>query len=743
MPSRWRTVRVFISSTFRDMHAERDHLVRVVFPALRERLLPHRIHLDDIDLRWGVTQEQADRDMALDLCLDQIDRARPFFIGILGERYGYVPRGFSDAAASRYGWIQHETGRSITELEILYGVLRKHEMRSRAMFFLRDPAFIADVPAAIRPQVKAEDAESAAKLARLKQAIREAGLPVPPVENYPCRFAGLRINWRVARFELPAADVQALEAVAGDGLITADEYEGLDARLREVAGRQAVVHLEGLEAFGRAVRDRLWEAIKAQYNLPDAPSALAEGERDELAEELDYHQRFMESRLRVYVGRETVHRELTAFADGDETVPCLVTGPSGSGKSAALARFATDYTERHPQTLVIPHFIGASPASTNLRQMLRRFCMVLAREFAFTDTREEEGRPPETVPAEVPQTINELVPKFRDFIGRVPEDRRVLFVIDALNQLDESDNAHALYWLPREWPEHVKAVVSSVSDPGRTEQVLDAFAHRPCRRVELAGLSGSERLEIVHQVPSLSAKTLDPRQVGLLLENPATENPLFLLVALEELRGFGSFEHLSTRIRALPREGDTVTAVFTQVIERLEDDFGEELTRTVLSLLASARRGLADRELLELIEGAGRAIEESTGDLFPVLRQIRPYLLHRGELNDFYHRNFLKAVREKYLASDEARAAAHARLVEYFRAQDYWMESLEEQRARARRLPPTPRPANVRKVDELPWQVLEVAKLLGRDDPQSPHWDAVADLLTDWHFLEAKTEAQP
>ena len=45
----WKTVRVFISSTFRDMHAERDYLVRVVFPALRERLLPYRIHLDDIE----------------------------------------------------------------------------------------------------------------------------------------------------------------------------------------------------------------------------------------------------------------------------------------------------------------------------------------------------------------------------------------------------------------------------------------------------------------------------------------------------------------------------------------------------------------------------------------------------------------------------------------------------------------------------------------------------------------------
>ena len=40
MSAIWRQVRVFLSSTFRDMHAERDHLVKVTFPRLREKLLP-------------------------------------------------------------------------------------------------------------------------------------------------------------------------------------------------------------------------------------------------------------------------------------------------------------------------------------------------------------------------------------------------------------------------------------------------------------------------------------------------------------------------------------------------------------------------------------------------------------------------------------------------------------------------------------------------------------------------------
>ena len=70
----WKTVRVFISSTFRDMQAERDHLVRFVFPRLREQLLAQRIHLLDVDLRWGVTSEQDA--YASEVCREIIDECR-------------------------------------------------------------------------------------------------------------------------------------------------------------------------------------------------------------------------------------------------------------------------------------------------------------------------------------------------------------------------------------------------------------------------------------------------------------------------------------------------------------------------------------------------------------------------------------------------------------------------------------------------------------------------------------------
>ena len=156
MASQWEEVRVFISSTFRDMHSERDWLVKRVFPELRERLLPYKLHLVDIDLRWGITEEQSDNDQVLDLCLDQIDKSRPFFIGILGERYGFVPTSYDPSALSRYGWIQAHTSKSVTELEILYGVLNDPEMREHSFFYFRSPDFTSDVPSRMRTDMEAE-----------------------------------------------------------------------------------------------------------------------------------------------------------------------------------------------------------------------------------------------------------------------------------------------------------------------------------------------------------------------------------------------------------------------------------------------------------------------------------------------------------------------------------------------------------------------------------------------------------
>jgi hypothetical protein len=107
-----RVVRVFVSSTFRDMHAEREELVKRVFPRLRKLCEARGVVFTDVDLRWGVTDEQKAEGKVLPICLEEIHRCRPCFIGILGRRCGWVPRDIPAQLIDRQPWLaEHRTAR--------------------------------------------------------------------------------------------------------------------------------------------------------------------------------------------------------------------------------------------------------------------------------------------------------------------------------------------------------------------------------------------------------------------------------------------------------------------------------------------------------------------------------------------------------------------------------------------------------------------------------------------------------
>jgi len=56
------------------MHDERDQLVKVAFPQIRSLCAERGVFFSEVDLRWGITAEQAESGEVLDLCLGEIDR---------------------------------------------------------------------------------------------------------------------------------------------------------------------------------------------------------------------------------------------------------------------------------------------------------------------------------------------------------------------------------------------------------------------------------------------------------------------------------------------------------------------------------------------------------------------------------------------------------------------------------------------------------------------------------------------
>jgi tetratricopeptide (TPR) repeat protein len=181
-----RVIRVFISSTFRDMQMEREILIKRVFPQLRKLCEERAVSWTEVDLRWGITSEESAEGKVLPICLEEIQRCRPYFIGLLGERYGWVSQNVPNELLEREPWLmdQLREGKSVTELEILHGVLRDPLMAEHAYFYLRGPKWLDYLPStANRADYVSENASAAEKLRRLKDQIRASGLPVR--ENYP------------------------------------------------------------------------------------------------------------------------------------------------------------------------------------------------------------------------------------------------------------------------------------------------------------------------------------------------------------------------------------------------------------------------------------------------------------------------------------------------------------------------------------------------------------------------------
>ncbi len=427
--SQQRVIRVFVSSTFRDMQAEREELVKRVFPKLRKLCAQRGVIWGDVDLRRGITEEQAHRGEVLPICLAEIDRCRPYFLGLLGERYGWVPESLDPDLLAVQPWLAEHRDRSVTELEIQHGVLHNPGMAGRAFFYFRSPSYL--------------DA-------------------LPPEQH------------------------GAFREVATPGEI--DRWGPAEAARRAEERRRKLTDLKGsIRASGLPVREDYADPqALAELVLKDMTALIEElfpegSQPDPLDKEAAEHEAFARSRLGVYIGRPEYFQQLDEFARGPsqdaQGVGLVVRGESGSGKSALLANWLAGYHAAQPADVVLYHAIGATPQSSDGSAMLRRLLAEFRRRL--------------DVQVEVPNSPVELQRTFAGALHQAAARARVVLVLDALNQLEDRDGMPDLFWLPPELPANVRLIASTL--PGRSLKeltkrrwpVLDVQPLEPAERIRL------------------------------------------------------------------------------------------------------------------------------------------------------------------------------------------------------------------------------------------------------------------
>ncbi|XP_022107201.1 telomerase protein component 1-like isoform X2 [Acanthaster planci] len=645
----WKTIRVFVSSTFRDFHAEREVLIKEVFPDLRAWCEKRRLYLVDVDLRWGVPKDTTSEE-TLRMCLGEIDRCyadniMPFFLNMTSERCGWIP-GLSEVPESlqqEYRWIH---GLSVTEMEIMHGAYRKDNYNS--LFAIRDASFLDSVPEKYHKDFVDSNPVASQKLKVLKGMLTDR-FPDGRVFKYQCKFGGIDVD----------------------------------------TGK---VQMEGLDEFKNMIFQFFKTRITEQYPLDE------KAKLDPYEQQREAHDAFMKSRSAIVIGRNDILQKMEEYVtDLGTGVPLLLLGGPGSGKSSIMARVA-DVAANKAGSGEIPgggekgwhvfyHFVGAIPGSTDVEKMLKR----LLRELKMCN---DSNMPKDY------ETAAQLV-------GSVlsnPNSSPVIIIIDALNQLNEDKVTSILSWLPRKLAPQVRCIFSTIDDTPPHRLLKD----RNVKPEELAvtPLDMDSRKEIVREILGRYNKRLDAEQMASLLGKDSSQNPLWLAIACEELRVYGDFSTITKKINSL---SDGLLNLLSQVLARFEQENGGYLVVATLSLLECSSNGLLETELLSILGSddnmsiltkkghrKDRGQEKTRGEPLPaikwsmVYRALRPFLRPFGDSGegrlDFYHRSLSKSVRQKYFGlkpgqeggSDKMSKWWHQVLADFFEHEQNMDRKVEE-----------------------------------------------------------------
>lgn len=639
MLQREKIVRIFISSTFRDMNAERDHLVSIVFPELRERVEDIGLEFYDVDLRWGVPRMNVDNEQANSwaYCKQWIQRSEPFFICLVGQRYGWIPPTgqLLDAEDSAFA------GMSITEMELRFALL-SGRLRRRSFVYLRKTAVPRDAP----PEIyrKYVDAGVQRRLRSLKKLLLQADRPV---RQYECLWNG-------------------------EGFTHLEEF-----------GRQVLGDIwSGILRDPRYVPKKIWRGVLGHApdkdplyydeteTLPaDVSERIVEEVRPRAADPLEAEAAqaaaFGKARLHWFQGREKELRLLKQFAVSKQpgaNYLCVVSAVPGQGKSALLAKLA----ERLSNTtdLLIVHYVGATERSADLKSLLERLMYELERSGIEWPVEEEMG-------TDLASLKRRLAFRLSEYEG----EQRVVLLLDAINQLNDG---HELDWLPHSAGANIRVVVSCVDDDSapadsREAVVLNALkSRRPTPfRVNLGALDESSIRRIVDDYLREYCKELDREQVEAICAMEQAKSPLYLLAMLNELRTLGGDDmnlKVPGLIARMPVEYADAVELFNWVLERLEA-FGIEDAEHWFGYLAASRAGMTSRELADLL---ARTRGQEAGLVASMIeRGIRRYLMRRGPYLDFFHSQMREAVNRRYLSRDAKRY--HIEIADYM--QTRWPSS--------------------------------------------------------------------
>ena len=593
-----RVIRVFLSSTFRDMEMERSALVKL-FKGLQVKAASRGATISLVDLRWGITEEDAKSGKVVEICLKEIVNSRPFFIGMVGDRYGWCPS-YEDLSQTlndslEYRWIEDDLNHhlSVTEIEMQFGVLRNPNPL-HAYFYIKQSA---------DDNLSCPEEESL-KLKRLKESILQQDRYPVQVYDSPeqlCDFVG-RAFTRLIEREFP-------------DILTVEDNQELQEQL---ARNELLFNYHSISEADQAFADFL-AADEQRCLVVTGDCGL--GKSALLAHWSDLVNNDMPI-IPIY------HRlDSTALSSYPATlVRMLASKCQNAFKHQSLGEeklFAAEVSKEP----------DSSQSSAKSIMDIVQNSIALGNNIlgAFSGNTLRNLK-------EIEEDLNSIQ-KFAQLWSVLGASRYpVILLIDDISYLNPTEVS--LFSLFASIPSNVKVVLSfSASSTAYLPFIQNGYVH-----FQLNGFSQVDAKEFSKQYLSAYSKTLSAQQEDILGSWVLAKQPRCLSVLLNELVSFGQYDALNEYMSGYCRLNE-VGQFYDSVLRRLSADYGfEEIGRTLL-MLSLTLEGFTEDEV--------KSMADINQILWSQLRvEMSSWLTNKGGRYCIGDTQMVEAI-ERYFAQDD------------------------------------------------------------------------------------------
>ncbi|XP_018650710.1 hypothetical protein Smp_099800 [Schistosoma mansoni] len=641
--------RVYISSSYMDMHAERDLIYHTLVPNLCQNVAQTcSTCIDLVDLRIGVPETITCSLMALEMYLKQA-AASDIFVLLLGAKYGWVPdellvRALPDSLLAEVNKF-YKPGMSVTEMEyhmVKLAAVNKlsrtgfNMFPSRMFVFIRD-FNTSDIPNEYGQIFRDHDPVNLHHLDAFKQLLLNDGVSIlsysaqfigviddrPMVgnlDNFASQFLSTLESTLKRLYYNPVNDAFKLPMVTSsddnDELINISEF--FATYVNPIACDISPRHLLNIQHAFKTMTGQCVPIYFTGQHIKSDESSSTTSKKKRIEDRTSNYQN-KSGGILVITGSpgsgKTVHLAALAMSLAKSDHQSTLMSSEDCTRSTSTTRKSISNSQSLAKYQILIHFTSGIPSTglpscKQLSKVLDHWIKCLAAQLQnlfsssnilkmFLSKIKVNLNSANTANDHHNLKLKMLCfNKMIWFLGYIPE-LNYAFLIDDVDHLDPLilDD-----WLPSVLPKNVQFIFTCESNSKIIQKLTCQYDNKTCSVYQIPQLTSEECRSVILSHLQSNGVSCVPSQleyeIAVLISACESNNPSYFYMVCKYLQLCGTHDEVKSHLKML---SGTIDQLIDQIIKNLEGEYKNDLIIATLAFLIFYRHSLSSKELLILL----------------------------------------------------------------------------------------------------------------------------------------------